>query len=404
MTYYRPIFASLTLIAIAACGDDPTGPTREITLSFCSNLSWVAYQNEGGAWTRLANSAGTYTLRATERLAIVTVHAPGPNLATLELHFLTADQAVTTFRCGVTPPTATKILHGSVRGLGSNDQAYVMVGPSIAVVHAAIPTFTITGVRNGPVDVVATHMLPFSSQSVRVQRVIVRRAENRANNSTMPALNFDSTEAFEPQYNTLTLTGVPAGSTIGAQTDFLTPSETLNPLGWNGVQGSSVPIYSVPASRLVQGDLQQLNAGTSHRHMLLYYTVPVDRTVALGPEPSAPSFTTLESSPTLRLRVDVGAQPEYASQILFYLFQSSSLTDGRTIGLWATKEYFGDTPTTWSLTIPDLSGVEGFQSSWGLQPGSYTWNLLVHGRPFGFSPRSARDGDVFYSAFLFGPS
>ena len=37
-----------------------------------------------------------------------------------------------------------------------------------------------------------------------------------------------------------------------------------------------------------------------------------------------------------------------------------------------TKGYAGDTPATWELAAPDLSGVPGYQTDWGVVKGART--------------------------------
>jgi hypothetical protein len=64
-----------------------------------------------------------------------------------------------------------------------------------------------------------------------------------------------------------------------------------------------------------------------------------------------------------------------------------------------TKGYVGGTPATWDVTIPDVSGVDGFQSAWMLESGVATsWSLEVAQADLGtalhFPILTARDGQT----------
>jgi hypothetical protein len=56
----------------------------------------------------------------------------------------------------------------------------------------------------------------------------------------------------------------------------------------------------------------------------------------------------------------------------------------------------------WSVTIPDLQAVNGFPSFWQDPRTSGLCGIMVTDRPYLFSPRSARDGDVYRSALAPG--
>jgi hypothetical protein len=391
------IVAALALSVAAACNETPSAPLREITLSFCSFTTWIAYQNEGGEWRGLPGG-GSFTIRATERLTIAMVEE---DLAPfLQLHFLTAEQAAATYTC----PSAgsTKTVHGTVRGLGAGDEAYVTMGLGIATASSAFPSFTL-GAPEGAADLVATQQY-YANPAVLVRRVIVRRAENHLNGATIQDLDFASSEAFAPQENVLTLTGVAAGTAIDAQTNILTNGGTENVLGYAPGVGPSATLYSMPASRVQVGDLHIARAGDAGRSISLYYNTPSDRTLSLGPPASQPNFTTVDNAGPLRLRVDIASQPEYGSGLRMFLYQRPpQASQFHTVYVVASKEYFGGTPATWSFTIPDLRGVAGFETAWGLEPGSYLWDLRVLGSPYGFTSRSAHDGDVFRSASASSP-
>jgi hypothetical protein len=126
---------------------------------------------------------------------------------------------------------------------------------------------------------------------------------------------------------------------------------------------------------------------------------PRDLSLSLGPPAALPSIVTEATTPYRRLRAEIPVQAEYGAGawIFFHPFSGT----GGSVGLRATREYFGGTPTaTWSLAIPDFTGVAGFESRFGLpSAGQLRWSLAVTGRPGGdVGPLVAVDGLVFRSA------
>jgi hypothetical protein len=398
------LVCSLGAAVVGACSD-ATAPTRTVSLALCGNVDWAAYKNSDGDWTRFASGPGSYDVRLTERVAIAT--AGGTQFATVFVDFLTAEQAEKRYTCASATP-GTRVVDGAFADLSGSEIGYVTFGPGIESGSATKPDFTMGGLPAGPLDLVATRMI-FGNGEFSVPDVIVRRALNPPDGGTLDVLDLASAEAFTPQVNTLTLTGLPAASlSVGAQSDFLTASGTDNPLGGAESRGGMIPIYSVPDDRLEATDLHSVNVGTGGGvglNLLAYYHTPGDRTLAIGPLVNEPTFTPEGTSPALRVRADVASQQEYDRSITVALFQVNNSTfQYRTTSMHATSEYFGGRPPTWTLTTPDFTAVEGFNSAWALEPIDYNWFVGVSRFPFGFSQHGANDGDVFRSASLFHSS
>ena len=388
---------------LQSCGDPITAPkTREIRLSSCRrDILWAGYQNEGSrTWTRIDGLYPGVTISATARLAIAVFYRGGPIV-----DFLTADQAAATFVCDG-GSAAMKTISGSIRGLGANEIGYVTVAPSsVASVYADGPFTTRVGV--GPVDLVATRLQPLASGGNRTTAMIVRRGLDPPDGATLPTLDFNSAEAFAPESTGLTMQGVPSGWKTVALVNFIPRGGDENPLFYGLVTGPTTTIPSVPASRLASGDLQLLilnaNAPATLVSGIKLYHLGSAQTIAVGPQLNEPVFTTVATTPTFRFRIDMVAQPEYPSAIQFVISQTDSSGPGPRLTLNASKEYFGNTPGIWSLTVPDFSGADGYQSSWGFSSERFDWVAYATSLPYGFSyERNARDGDGFLAAELWG--
>jgi hypothetical protein len=324
------------------------------------------------------------------------------------VYYLTAEQAQATFTCNAPPPTTpTKLLHGSVAGVASDATVSISMGRNGAVADATVPTFQVA-VGDGLADLVATHNPPETDVagllSFRTDKMIIRRGENHANGATMAVLDFSSPEAFAPQANTLTISnfGISHGQLILAQ-NVLTERGGYGFLGLDiGTGTTTVTTFGVPVSRLAAGDLHQVDVRIQDRRILFFYHTPADRTIPVGPTAHLPLITEPTNAPGELLRFEVRSQPEYDAGIGVNLSQSPSGTMAVFISVNATREYFGGTPTTWSLVVPDLTAVPGFSPSWGFTSGTTLWTVGVSGVPYRLSPSSARDGDVYRGASVTG--
>ena len=408
MRIKKRTMATLALTAVA-CSDSPTAPRREITLHLCG-AAWAAYRNDGDAWQSLPSGLSTReaTFAATDRLAIATVSGvTGQFFAPfLQVHYLTAEQAEARFVCAgalsVAPPPNTKQLRGSVAGMNVEATVYISMGRGVASAETSFPNFQVSAPSDGPADLIATQFLSSPAPiSGRADKIILRRSESHADGATMPVLDFASSEPFAPQPNTLTIDGFFTG-TVSVSTNVVTQRGAFGALKYDFDQSSAVvTTHSLPASRLVEGDLHVTSVVAGDRSILFFYRTPADRTIALGPPARTPVLTVPAGSSNEVVRIDVPSQPEYDSQITAVLAQPQPSTSNNTVRISATREYFGGTPATWSLVVPNLTGVSGFSPSWGLSPGGNGARVTVTGIPHGHSSGSARDGDIYRSATAF---
>lgn len=388
----------LASLLLQSCSDGSTAPlTREITIRECSpNVVWAAYQNDGSkVWRRIDNPQAGVTLRVTPRLAIATYH-PDDDDRGVYIDFLTAEQAEATYNCNGIGPAPTKTVHGSVLGLASGETAYITItGHDIEAPETNGP-FT-TKIIDGPVDLVATRE-PLSYTDRRISAIIIRRALNPAEGATLPALDFTSAEAFAPESTTATFSGIPSGWNAVANVEFSAAGNIGNPLSGTAITGSTATIYAVPSSKLESGDHYVLyayaQAAGGTLSVMKFYSLASPDTVTFGPQLLEPVFTTVATTPNFRFRIDMPLQREYPAAITVSLSQRG--TPSRNILMTASREYFGGSPQTWSVTVPDFSAADGFSSSWGLASDAFGWGATATSAPYGFSMYSdGRDGDVY---------
>ena len=407
----------LPVIAVfgAACGgagtfsDDPVAPLPGV---LCANgsvgvwrdmisfqprglsVSWAAIQRENQPWQSIAAQA-TVTLNPGERIGLAkwlpAVSPHGANI--LEIFFVTAEQAQTAFAC---VPSSTKSVHGNAEGLEDGMLpgklgGYLTIGNSST--SLANGPFTLDGLLPGHTDLVATRL-------DAPPRTIIRRGVDYPNGSAISLLNFGSIEAIGLEPHTLTVNGTNIIQ-FDARSQIVTQRGTVGLLSDDfareGTGIRTLTLYSVPESRLNNDEVQFFNVDPEDsRRAMVFFRHPADRTLTLGPDPTTATATHSGTAPNLTLRVDMPSQPEYGAQVTFSLCSSdaNSSFPGTRVALLVTKEYIGATPPTWSVTVPDLTSVQGF-------PGAdiRAYNLCgVEGLtnlPFAFAPQTTHDGDVF---------
>jgi hypothetical protein len=383
-------------LALTSCLD-PTAPApgRNVEVAFCVAPAWAAYRNENASWQRLQLPSAV--VRLTDRVAIATVWATSN--PSLQVHHLTADQVEASFSCPASDGPVGKLVQTNVAGIDANDQVYAMLGSSIAY-RSDVGPLTFTGVPAGPQDLVAARQV-FETSSMRVPGVIVRRSLDLASGTILPPLDFASAEAIAPLAHTITLTEPGAATYMGGQVDFVSASGAQATIGGMGGTSANLTGWSLPPFVLTPGDLHILSAGANsaglHRSFLFFYRNGADRTFSLGPTPNAPVFSAPPAG--VVVRATVVSQPEYPAQVTLSLSTAS-----HSVQLTATREYFGGTPATWPLDLPDLRGLPGFQDEWMFPAESASWTVSVSGQPYGFRVADARAGDLFRSAHLSGPA
>lgn len=412
-----PFIRHLAALAVAAgalaCGDAPSGPVPTTPVTLCGS-EWTAYRNEGGQWTRaVAGTDGKIHIEATERLAIARATGMNTPNVTPHLHvdFLAAEQARARFlaTCRLDPfPPTSGTFSGIVQGMVAGGRADVRYGPAGAsMLRADNPRFTLWAFADAH-GLVATRWPPDALTPDHADRVIIRRAQRYAAGSSI-TLDFASEEALPLAQHTVSWTGPSAHVQVNFLTadgsDLVLQSSNMSTPGI-GDGASSTRLYSVPAARLAPGDLHHLMLGGDRRSVWLFYHEPTDRSIALGPPASQPRFVTVGTSPNVRLRVEVPSQPEHPTSISASLSQFA-VTNGfygatNRVFMTATREYFGGTPRTWSLEMPDLSRVPGFQNIFGLRPGAFEWGLTVTDSPYWFRPSDATDGTMIRRASNWG--
>ena len=146
--------------------------------------------------------------------------------------------------------------------------------------------------------------------------------------------------------------------------------------------GTTRPYFAVPEARLLPGDLQVLFASghgevpNSVRSAGRFFHAVQDYTLALGADVIPPTFSTIATLPTLRLRARLVNQSEYDLRTSV-TFQEDST---RLVSVSMTQDYALQVGGVYDLVIPELTDVTGFQRRWALSQGSVLrWSAVRAG-------------------------
>jgi hypothetical protein len=389
--------AALALLLIVACDDDITGPrTERITLDICDNR-WIAYQNDGAEWRLLGQGNGVYTFAATRRLGIARAFfSQNSSIWEITVDYLTPEQAVAKFGC-IQYASWVGSLRGTIAGLTGSQQAFIYFRG--ANTHIPSPAHTSWSLltQGGPGTLVAAR---HDSGFAPANRIIIRRERSYDTDTPVPLLDFDSNEAFAPQVNRLSFTGASGSAFVtyvtGGQEHGLSyvvlgsPDEGVKPR-------TAAAVYSIPAAQRRIADIHRMDLTSGGQMVQHYFRDGSDLSLTPGPPLATETFTVVATTSYRRVRAEVPSQPEYAAAISIEMSQISS-------GRWsqatlnATREYFGETPRVWSLTLPDFSGITGFQLANALTAGELRVKVTATNRRFGLSNANAQDEETVLSA------
>jgi hypothetical protein len=384
------------LLLLMACGDINGPPTERITLDICDER-WIAYQNDGAKWKLLGQGSGVYTLAATRRLGIARAYfIPTSSVWDVTVDYLTPEQAVAKFGCVRYPPWAG-FVSGSIAGLTGKEVAYIYYRGASTYINSRAYTAWAVETQGGPGTLVAVR---HDSASAQANRIIIRRDRSYDTGTPIPLLDFNSNEGFAPQVNTLSFTGASATTYVayltGGEVRWLShvlldsPAEGVMPR-------TAAAVYSIPASQRIPTDIHRMDLTSGGQTLQHFFRDGSNLSLALGPPLATETFTVVATTPCRRVRAEVASQPEYGAAISIEMSQSSAGRSSHAT-LNATREYFGETPAVWSLTLPDFSGITGFQVANALTNGELRVTVTATNRPFGFSNANAQDGQTVLSA------
>lgn len=374
--------------------DDPPPVSQTVSVTFCDPLAplWLGFQDGDGAWTRVepavANGSSVFQLTLTaNRGAVATVFGTAPGTTFLQVLYGLPEELATAGIdsprfCG---PFASKTLVGTVAGLDDTELAIIRGGSGSETVARRGEDFALDYLPAGPRDILAARETFDAAGGQWLTKFILRRGVDLPDNARLPVLDFAAPEAFAPVLANVTLEGLGQDGAFVATQLRTSRFESFFSLPIPGASGSLQRYYALPESELAPGDLQELVA-TAHggtpnasRSVRLHFRSPVDRALAFGPDIIAPTFATVATTPSLRLRARFVPQAAYdrEASIAYSDAGPGSVAVSMTAAYAALQGGY-------DLVNPDLSGVAGFEPGWGLEPTtSLRWSAYRIGGTLG---------------------
>jgi hypothetical protein len=218
-------------------------------------------------------------------------------------------------------------------------------------------------------------------------------------NGELASLDFEGPEAFEAASVQLTITGLSAPIYASAGSDFYDGDGWMNGVGVSSVSETASASYAaVPPDRLAADELSAVWVAADDelgaRVIYSFSRTPV-QAVEIGPVLTRPDITYPNVTPYLRPVARLRSQPEYERLALVDYSQG-----GRSASVEVTAAYLGGTPATWQLELPDFSGVDGWNNSWGLDPAAPPrWYVEAQGGVNPFVRAPLHEGDRYRAAY-----
>ena len=380
----------------------------DVAYRFCANGSiptFFAYRNgttgNFTAVTASANSTFSFTLSGSVgQIAYAVPNSSGGANVTV-VSGTAAELAVAATRQCVLNP-ATRTVTGTVAGLGAGQSATIQLGGVSTTVNVN-GSFTLAGAPDQATDLVAARTTVNQTTLARsIDRVVIRRNVNVGAGGTItPTIDFGSAEATAPSSAATTITNA-GSSSLSASGFFQSANGGVGTFASNsGTVTSPVNLLGLPSSLTQAGDFQgsritatdTVNGVISTRTVSGFNREVGARSLALGAAATAPTFTTVATSPYARIRAQGTFQSDYPDAV------SINYTQGfaRNWTIAASRGAYGLSSTGYDLEIPDLSGLAGFNNAWGLVAGVPTqYTLMLSAGVPGFT--SINENTTFRSA------
>ena len=354
----------------------------------CANQPlWFAVADGTGPWTVVPAANFKYQFSiSSAKGSIAYVLKPSPTLNQVFVQHYTRSELTTSpiAYCASPPVLGTKLINGTLAGLGQGDNGIVSLG-GISSFKNSNTAFNLAGVPNGPQDLIAwRHHNTF----VNPDRGFIRRDVDLPTNGSVGTVDLTGAESFVPAPGIITLGGFQAGEALTHGVNYWSGPSCQSSILYNTQNASTNPFtaYGFPAALQRAGDFHQLNVtavtgqgtpiigSTSSRSIAEYHQTMVNRVVALPTELS-PVTTTVVNSGYRRMQGAFTIGTEYTTGVTFQ-YTATGTTHFAIIG--ATAGWVGGTSVV--LGLPDFTALAGWTNSWGPPTtGTGTWGAYATG-------------------------
>lgn len=384
-----PASASATAKLTVIVRQAPTGGNVILDWSRCSAPPFVAYQDGSGSWSRadVTGNVARFTVASTTG-GFAYADNDGVTVRLMTQSELTASPIdLCPLKAG------TNTVTGTAQSVSGSDFFTYALGGGVGTSTSAAPNITINGVREGIHDLVA-----FGSQ-LSTGRAYIARDIEIPRVTSLGAVELGGPNAFGVSRANLNVIGQISGDPLVLAMSYLTTSAcTSNFLYTQSLFGAlSTQTLGFPETVQRPTDFHSLavtasRAGQVRATTLAFHTFG-NVTLSMQPLLAAPTLEALPGS-YQRERATFGVIPaSYNASV------SLRYTEGRhTMTVTASTAYAGANNPV--LTMPDLSGVAGWQNSYAYATGAAgTWFASADGSSGG---APCTEGRLTYNATVSG--
>lgn len=370
-------------IALTITAGGGGGGAGNVAWTFCESAGlplWLAVQDGTGAWTRVTPTGQEYRFQINGTRGGVAYVAPEDAGTVLKVFYgTTAElQAQGGTICGGRTGAARTVT-GTVANAPVPGVSIFRLGTSAGTL--AGNTVTFTRVPSGAIDLVAgTAAIGFGGggATFTLQRMLIRRNLNPANQGSLGTIDFTGAESFAPATATATLTNG-NGEFTSVTASYLTADGGVTAYAVDaGSTTPTVTLAGVPADKRQAGELHLFNVSVTPttnpdagatRNVGLVFAAIANKSITFGAPMTMPTVTTLGGG---RLQAVYTIQPDYNRH---WIASFDQTTIDRRAEIQATTGWLGGGATV-TLAMPDLATVAGWNAAWALQPGtSASWTV-----------------------------
>jgi hypothetical protein len=362
-------------------------PSNSVTWRYCDPSlypTWFAIQDGlTGSWQRITEtSPGVFTFGYGQpQVGIATVTTVlGKTTTAIRYFGLSEIPAAAAAECTTAPAPGTKNLTGSISGFGAATEiGLVSLGTALSSsTNSSQTSFTLNNVVNGPLDLIAVRADLVTSSALRV---LFQRGLNPVAGSSLGTLDLSGGSSFAPGSSSITVTA-PNDGPIQALAKFTTATGSAATFTTSQLSTGVAGTYqAIPAAQFIAGDVQVVQASqavgtTISRFITRYIAGPAAVTLAMKPDPGAPTVTNVTGAPYARATASGSVLAEFNGLTSITFEQTTGSRIWRMVATAA-----GRTGTTnYSFTMPDFSAVAGWQNTWGLVAGQATVTSTFFGQ------------------------
>lgn len=336
---------------------------------------WVGVQDGTGAWTHLTPASGsTYTANWTQpKGGLAYVVTDGANDVSLNVQYFVVNghQATTPF-CAATSSRTASV---TVAGLTTGEFAYLSLGGSGAFASMN-GNVQFNSVADGMVDLIGYKQHVPGALGVN-DRFYQWGGLNPAAGASLGTT--DVTTWAMPSTATMTVSGV--GTDFVSHANYFLSANCAESYLYGGisVSGSSFVAYGAPESHRAAGQGHRVavsavtNGGANTGQRYLYQDMGALAPMTLMLPSAYPLPTITSQSGTVARPLFTAMQPSDLTGGT-YLSYTSTTSPYLTTTISGSIGYNGSPSIAWS--VPDLTGVAGFNASWQLSNGAhFSWFL-----------------------------